>query len=118
MPLGGPKRLVLSAAPTRTRRRIGLVTMFSLTSTLLVVADNGHHDMDWEDWILMALFWTLLIVGIVFVVRQLMGHGAGRGRSAGGDDPLAILDRSLAEGKLSPEQYRERRSILSERDQS
>jgi len=74
--------------------------------------------MDWDGgwWILMAigmvLFWGLLIFGIVWVVRELGSRREHHGRPDP-SDPLAILDRRLAEGTISAEEYRERRAILS-----
>ena len=76
---------------------------------------DGH--MDWGDgwWVLIALgmvlYWGLVIFAVVWVVREL---GARRepARRPDRDDPLGILDRRLAEGAISAEDYRERRSIL------
>jgi uncharacterized membrane protein len=63
-------------------------------------------------WILSApLFWLLLIVGIVFLVRGRRPPWTGGGRETGID----VLERRFAEGELSLEQYRERRSVLEER---
>jgi putative membrane protein len=59
------------------------------------------------------LFWLLLIVGIVFLVRARGGRppSTGGGRETGID----VLERRFAEGELSLEQYRERRSVLEEK---
>jgi uncharacterized membrane protein len=65
-------------------------------------------------WFLAApLFWLLLIVGIVFLVRGRGGRPpwTGDGRETGID----VLERRFAEGELSLEQYRERRSVLEEK---
>ena len=65
-------------------------------------------------WILAGpLFWLLLIVGIVFLVRGQGGRPSwtGGGRETGID----VLERRFAEGELSLEQYRERRSVLEEK---
>jgi putative membrane protein len=62
-------------------------------------------------WILFPLFWVLLIVGIVFLVRGRGGPWTGGGRETGID----VLERRFAEGELSLEQYRERRSVLEEK---
>jgi putative membrane protein len=65
-------------------------------------------------WILSGpLFWLLLIVGIVFLVRGRSGRPpwTGGGRETGFD----VLERRFAEGELSLEQYRERRSVLEEK---
>lgn len=91
--------------------------MSPISSLLLAQGDvDGHMDWDGGWWILMAigmvLFWGLVILGIVWLVREL-GSGRGRGEPSRQDDPLAILDRSLAEGTISAEQYHERRAILS-----
>ena len=74
---------------------------------------DGH--MDWDgDWgvgmmIGMILFWVVLIVAIVWLVREFGSRAA---HAHPDDDPLRILDRKLAEGSISPDDYRERRAIL------
>jgi putative membrane protein len=78
-----------------------------------LIADyDGHMDWDGGWWIVMAigmvLFWGLVILGIVWLVRELSGT---RARSE--TDAVAILERRLAEGTISPEEYRERRAILT-----
>lgn len=84
-----------------------------MTAALLFLADSGHMD-DWGAgwWVLMALmmvvFWGLVIVGIVWLVRMLIGEH----RDHGGTSATELLDRRLASGEISPEEYRERRSIL------
>ena len=94
--------------------------MPNIGSNLLILAqmtDDGH--MDWDDgWgivmlIGMLLFLALVTVGIVWIVRELGTHRQ-VGRDSAADDPLAILDRRLAEGTISPEDYRERRTMLGE----
>jgi putative membrane protein len=65
-------------------------------------------------WLLSGpLLWVLLIVGIVLLVRGRGGRPlwAGGGRETGID----VLERRFAEGELSLEQYRERRSVLEEK---
>jgi putative membrane protein len=74
----------------------------------------GEHMGDWGAgwWILMAFlmvaFWGLVIVGIVWLVRSLgWGQHDHRGASA-----IELLDRRLASGEISPDEYRERRAVL------
>jgi putative membrane protein len=73
---------------------------------------NGHMDGGW--WIVMmvgmVLFWALVIVGVVWVVREL---GGSQRRDRVAPDALAVLDRRLAEGAISTEEYRERRDVLT-----
>ena len=75
--------------------------------------------MDWDGgwWILMVLgmvlFWALVILGAVWLVR---GLSAGRGGSQRGNtvpDPVATLDHRLASGEISIKEYRDRRAALS-----
>ena len=84
-------------------------------TTALLLGDMGwgHHMGDWGAgwWILMAflmvVFWGLVIVGAVWLVRSLVGdrHGAGRATA------LELLERRLANGEISPDEYRERRAV-------
>jgi putative membrane protein len=65
-------------------------------------------------WILSApLLWLLLIVGIVFLIRDRDGRRPVAGDSR--ETAIDVLERRFAEGELSPEQYRERRSVLEEK---
>jgi putative membrane protein len=80
--------------------------MVTELSTFLVAFAGG-----W--WILSGpLFWLLLIVGIVLLVRARDGRPALTG--GGRETAVDVLDRRFAEGELSLEQYRERRSVLEE----
>lgn len=87
------------------------------TAVLIPLADNdsfGHMDFGGGWWIVMGLgmilFWGLVILGIVWLVQETSGH---REQSARNNDPIAILDRRLAEGTISPEEYRQRRTALT-----
>ena len=90
--------------------------MNALALLTLPLAD-ADGQMDWGGgwWIVMALgmvlFWGLVIVGIVWAVREVGSHR--RAQSAAQPDPLAVLDHRLAEGAISPDEYRERRAILT-----
>lgn len=74
--------------------------------------------MDWDGgmgagwWLLMAVFWGLLIVGIVWAVANLFPA-----RSPGGEDvrerPEEILDRRLVRGEIDPATYDELRAKLT-----
>jgi putative membrane protein len=60
------------------------------------------------------LLWLLLIAGVVFLVvrgRSERPPWTGGARETG----IEVLERRFAEGELSLEQYRERRSVLEER---
>lgn len=83
---------------------------------LLVIADLwGMHDSDiGAGWMIvtmlgMIVFWGLVVVGVVWLLREAIG----RHNSGPGADPLAILDRRLAEGQISVEEYEQRKKTLS-----
>ena len=83
-----------------------MMILTALSKTLMAFAGGG--------WFLAApLFWLLLIVGIVLLVRcgGRRSSWTGGGRETGID----VLERRFAEGELSLEQYRERRSVLEEK---
>jgi Predicted membrane protein len=82
----------------------------------LTVADMGWggHMGDWGAgwWILMAIgmvvFWGLVILGVVWLVRSF-GPGQ-HGHAA--PDAHQVLDQRLARGEISSEEYHERSAVL------
>ena len=83
----------------------------------LLIADTwGMHNNDigtgW--WIVMmlgmVLFWGLVILGVIWLVREA---GGSHRHDAKPDDPLAILDRRFAEGDITVKEYQQRRKILT-----
>ncbi len=93
--------------------------MFEFASVFQVLGDyGGHGHMDWGGgwggwWVLMVigmiLFWGLVAY---WLVREF-GSRKDQRRATEPDDALAILDRRLAEGLVTPDEYRERRAILT-----
>ncbi|HEX6455975.1 MAG TPA: SHOCT domain-containing protein [Solirubrobacterales bacterium] len=87
-----------------------------MIAAALLIADSNfdNHMGDWGAgwWILMALmmvvFWGLVIVGAVWLVRALVGERHGHAYRS----PLEVLDHRLASGEISPEEYRRRRSVI------
>ena len=84
--------------------------MTAMSVYLTVLADFDGHHMDDGWWVVMVigmvLFWGLVLVGGLWLGRELLAH---RGRRTGA---LEVLDRRLAEGEISPDEYRERREVL------
>ncbi|MDH6710528.1 putative membrane protein [Kitasatospora sp. MAA19] len=82
-----------------------------------LLADGGGHGPG--PWILLIpLVWIAVVVLVITVLRRtLWRRGCGAGARA--DHPLAVLGRRYAEGDIDAEEYRARRSVLSEspRDQ-
>ena len=94
-----------------------------MVASILLSDFDGHMDWDGGWGVLMVigmlLFWVLVIAAVVWVVRELTsqrpsrGSGGLGGTDARADDPLQILDRRLADGSISPEDYEQRRAILT-----
>jgi putative membrane protein len=89
--------------------------MNAMAAVQLVLADTDWNHMGGGAWFLMGLgmiiFWGLVIFGVVWLART-DNRPAGSGR---GGEPTAldVLDRKLAEGAISVEDYRERRRLLT-----
>jgi putative membrane protein len=88
--------------------------MNTILASQVLFADWGH--MDGGAWVWMGLgmiiFWGLVIFGVVWLVRALTDHrGPAWGRHTE-PSALDLLDRKLAEGSISVEDYRERRELL------
>jgi putative membrane protein len=82
--------------------------------TLLADSGLGDHMDNWgAGWwivmmVMMVVFWGLVILGVVWLVRSLgPGHRHHHGTGA-----IDVLDSRLAHGEISPDEYRERRSVL------
>jgi putative membrane protein len=56
----------------------------------------------------MVIFWAVLLVAVVWLVRGGSGTSGQKQETA-----LEVLDRRYAEGQMSAEEYRERRSVLT-----
>lgn len=80
--------------------------------------DNGDH-MDsgwgWAMFVAMLLVALAVIALVVWLVRTNSATRPHPAPGLGEQTPLQILDRRLAAGEITPEEYRERASILRER---
>ncbi|HSC71281.1 MAG TPA: SHOCT domain-containing protein [Candidatus Methylomirabilis sp.] len=63
----------------------------------------GGSGMGFVGWIFMLLFWGLIIVGLVLVVRWLWDQR--RPGTGGADAPIEILKRRYARGEISKEEF-------------
>jgi putative membrane protein len=78
---------------------------------LLVAGGVGDH-MDDGWWVVMVgmlLFWGLIALAVVWGVRSFAGQ---RREDGGGATPMDVLDRRLADGSISIEEYEQRRRML------
>jgi putative membrane protein len=91
--------------------------LWSATVVFAQVRDADDH-MDWGDgWGLvmmlgMLTFWVLIALAVVWLVRHYISEQ--RPRRDTPATALELLDRRLAEGAISIEEYGERRRALTE----
>ena len=95
--------------------------MIGPMTAIQVMADyDGGGHMSWGGgwWIVMVIamvmFWGLLAY---WLIREF-GARKDQSRATDSDHPLTILDRRLAEGSITTDEYRERRAILTGNDSS
>ncbi len=81
--------------------------------------DWGYMGGGYLGGIVMLLFWTAVLVAVVFFVVWLVrqGQSGGSSKQAGGytgdrESALDILDRRYARGEIDREEYEERRQAL------
>ena len=65
----------------------------------------GGHGMGIFGGLFMLLFWGLIIVGLVLVVRWLWDHTRTTGGQGGAENPLEILKRRYAKGEINKEEF-------------
>ena len=86
------------------------MTATALMTTVLADSWGWHHgDVGIGWWIVMMLgmvvFWGAIVALVVWALR----NGVGRHRP---EDPLEILQRRLADGSITVEEYEQRREKL------
>lgn len=92
-----------------------------MSHALLVLAQsdwNHHNDVGDGWWIVMiigmAAFWVFVAVAVVWALRRSSAKSPADDDSrADGERPLQILERRLAEGEISIEEYARRRELLT-----
>jgi len=73
----------------------------------------GMHPMWWGAWsfgmmFMMVLFWGLVIVGVVLVIRWLLGQG----KETRTDSALEILRQRYARGEINKEEFEAKKKDL------
>jgi uncharacterized membrane protein len=58
----------------------------------------------------MGLFWLAIVLGVVWLIREGVGH---RQPEPPRENALTVLDRRLAEGAITLDEYQQRRDVLT-----
>lgn len=90
-----------------------LVEFKLLSMPLIAQAFEAHHGWDGGWWWAMGIGMVLLAVVVIVAGAWLVRELAGR-RGSEVPSPLDLLDRRLAEGAISVEEYEQRRRLLIE----
>ena len=73
---------------------------------------NHGYGMGGVGGFVMIIFWVLIIVGVVLVIRYFTtGHTRGRS-SPDANDPLQVLRERYARGEIDTEEFEERKKVL------
>ena len=80
----------------------------------------GYMHDDWNEWghgalwfgIAHLLFWALLIGAVVYVATRLIRNSNSSSQISSKESPLEILDRRLAQGEVSKDDYIVARELL------
>jgi len=67
----------------------------------------------WFGWIFMIIFWALVIVGLIFLVKWLVSFSRSRGQyERGSDSALDILKQRYAKGEINKEEFDQKKKDL------
>lgn len=64
---------------------------------------GGGPSWMWGGWVVMAVLWFLIIMGIVFLIRWIVSET--RRGEARGETPMDILKKRYAHGEIDKAQY-------------
>ena len=72
---------------------------------------NHYWGMGWTMGVGMIIFWVLVIIAVVCLIRYL---GRGQPREEKGETPLDILKKRYARGEITKEQFDRTKKDLEE----
>ncbi len=74
----------------------------------------GGYGMGWIGDILMIVFWILIIVGLVFLIKWLIqSTGRDKAIGSGGNRSLEILKERYARGEIDKEEFETKKKDLA-----
>ncbi len=74
---------------------------------------SWSYHMGFFSMIMMAVFWVIVIIGIIFLIRWLAASASHKGRDAGSQDSaLEILKIRYAKGEINKEEFEQKKKDL------
>lgn len=70
------------------------------------------YGMGWVWSIVIIVFWILVIVGIIFLVRWIAISTRSGGQTGGGESALDVLKKRYARGEIDKDEFEERKRDL------
>ena len=64
-------------------------------------------------WLFMIIFWVLIILGVVYLVKLIAGTGAKK-EATKDETPLEILKKRYAKGEITKEQFDQMKEDISQ----
>jgi putative membrane protein len=74
----------------------------------------GGYGMGWFGGIIMIVFWILILVGLIFLIKWLIqSTGRGKATGSGADRSLEILKERYAKGEIDKQEFESKKKDLS-----
>ena len=73
----------------------------------------GYGMMGWFGPIMMLVFWGLIIVALILLIRWLWGVSQSKTEVKGSESPMDILKRRYASGEIDREEFEQKKQDLS-----
>ena len=61
-------------------------------------------------WIFMILFWGLIILGVVYLVKMLLSGSSAEGKK--NESAQEVLEKRFAKGEMSKEEFEDAMAVL------
>ena len=73
----------------------------------------GYGMMGWFGPIMMLVFWGLIILALILLIRWLWGISQSKTEVKGSESPMDILKRRYASGEVDREEFEQKKRDLS-----
>ena len=73
---------------------------------------GGDYGMGFGGGIFMILFWILIILGVVYLIKMLLGGGSEAEKSR--ETAREVLEKRFARGEITREEFEEALEVLKQ----